>query len=86
MSFKNKYINIVDWTGAVLLNAQYDSKEVDKVLDANRCDCGDGWEQIGTTMQQCSKCDGTHYSGDFDVSWEDESDKDDCNVYEYIDY
>ena len=80
MSFKNKYINIIDWAGNNLLNAEYDSKEVDKILDINRCsycqDYDDG----------CKDCDDTGYTGDFEVSWEDESDKDGCNVYEYINY
>ena len=76
MSFKNKYINIIDWHGNHLLNAEYDSPEVDKVLDANRCSCLDG----------CEECDNTGYKGDFEITWEDESDKDGCNIYEYINY
>jgi hypothetical protein len=89
MSFKNKYINITDWAGNNLLNAPYDSKEVDRVLDMNRCSC-----ESGVTYElkefpsgsECKICDGTGYSGDFEITWEDESDKDDCNVYEYINY
>lgn len=79
MSFKNKYINIIcDNSGCVLLNAPYDSPEVDTVLDANRCDCN--------YEPDCPKCDETGYIGDFHVEWEDESDKQECNVYEYINY
>lgn len=67
-------IIIRDWTGRVLFRGNFKSKEVDIVLDTNRCDCADG----------CSKCDGTGYKGDFDVNWVDESDE--RNVYEYINY
>lgn len=31
-------------------------------------------------------CDGTGYKGDFEVEWIDQNDKEDCNVYEYINY
>lgn len=78
MTFKNKDIEIVDWTGKELFKGPYDSKNVDVVLDANRCDCVD--------RDDCDKCDSTGYWGDFEVSWVDESDKDDCNVYEHIYY
>lgn len=89
MSFKNKYINIIDWAGKNLLNAPYDSPDVDKVLDANRCkDCTD--DEIRGDIEKanhvCPECNDSGYSGDFEVEWEDESDKDECNVYEYINY
>ena len=77
MSFKNKYIKIIDWAGNELYHGEYDSPDVDKILDANRCACED---------RTCLECDGTGYIGDFEVLWEDESDKDECNVYEYINY
>jgi len=46
----------------------FDSDELDVVLDANRCSCD--------YREECQKCDGTGYWGDFEVLWEDESDKD----------
>ena len=80
MSFINKDILIDDWCCNQLYLGPYDDSEVDKVLDANRCDCSD------ENREKCNKCDGTGYSGDIEVAWVDESDKDDCNVYEYINY
>lgn len=79
MNFKNKYIKIIDWAGNELYHGPYDSNEVDAVLDANRC-------STCVASPVCRECNGTGYSGDFEVIWEDESDKDDCNVYEYINY
>ena len=80
MSFINKDILIQDWTGTQLYLGPYDlTDDVNKVLDANRCStCVDS--------PVCKECDGTGYSGDFEVFWVDESDKEDCNVYEYINY
>jgi len=78
MSFKDKDIKIIDWTGKQLYIGPFDDKEVDKVLDANRCDCQNDIP--------CKVCDNTGYSGDFEINWIDDSDKDDCNVYEYINY
>lgn len=73
-----KTIIITDWTGSVLFKGPYDSKEVDKVLDANRCSTCVG------SGSPCRECDGTGYSGDFEVTWADETN--DENVYEYINY
>ena len=84
MSFKNKYIKIIDWAGNELLNAEYDSKEVDEVLDANRCNCDEFNDR--SSDGTCLQCNDTGYCGDFEVVWEDESDKDNCNVYEYINH
>ncbi len=78
MSFRDKTIKITDWAGNDLFIGDYDDKQVDVVLDANRCDCDNN--------EDCKKCSGGGYSGDFEVSWVDESDKQDCNVYEYINY
>jgi len=78
MSFKDKSIRIDDWACNNLYIGDYDSSEVDQVLDANRCSCDSGTD--------CQLCDGTGYSGDITVAWVDESDKHDCNVYEYINY
>jgi len=80
MSFRDKTIKIEDWTGRQLFLGDYDDPQVDKVLDANRCKCADD------IRENCKECDGTGYCGDFEVLWVDESDKDDCNVYEYINY
>jgi hypothetical protein len=52
-------IKIVDWAGNLLFQGHYEDEQVDKVLDANRCDCEEG----------CSKCDGTGYKGDFHVEF-----------------
>ena len=73
--FKNEII-IKDWTGRELFKGPYTSPEVDKVLDANRCDCKD--------VESCKSCDGTGYSGDFEVHWLNENDS--RNVYEHINY
>jgi len=81
MSFKNKYVNVIDWAGNNLFNGPFDSDELDVVLDANRCNCYGFDYEIN-----CIDCDNTGYVGEFEVLWEDESDKDDCNVYEYVNY
>ena len=84
MSFGDKDIKIIDWTGKVLYLGPYDSDSVDDVLDANRCEnCT--MDQLGRE-DTCEECGDTGYKGDFEVLWVDESDKDDCNVYEYINY
>lgn len=67
-------IVIKDWTGRPLFKGHYKSKDVDRVLDANRCDCESG----------CKQCDDSGYSGDFQVFWLDESDE--RNIYEFINY
>lgn len=90
MSFKNKYINIIDWAGNVLLNAEFDDPKVDEVLNVNRCNlCDSGTVYNPETLESmgdCSKCDGSGYWGDFEIHWEDKTDKDGCNVYEYVNY
>ena len=84
MSFKNKYIKIIDWAGKTLFHGEYDDSQVDIVLDANRCKC---IEYIGIGSKTiCPLCNNTGYIGDFHVEWEDEDGKEDCNVYEYINY
>lgn len=77
MNMEDKSIIIEDWAGNLLYIGEYDNPEVDKVLDANRCDCEDG----------CDKCDNTGYIGDFTVQWIDgDNDHNGLNVYEYINY
>lgn len=71
----NPNIKIICWTGKILYQGLYSSPEVDVVLDANRCAC---------VADSCTECDGTGYSGDFHVEWEDETIED--NVYEAINY
>lgn len=71
-------IEIICWTGRILYQGPYSSPEVDTVLDANRCACVDDAREF------CKSCDGTGYSGDFSVEWEDSSI--DENVYEAINY
>ena len=80
MSMKDKTIRIYDWANNDLYIGPYDDNEVDRVLDANRCStCVDS--------PVCKECDGTGYSGDFEVRWIDEqNDNDNLNVYEYINY
>jgi len=71
-------IQIIDWTGKLLFEGIYSSKEVDRVLDANRCTQCDGCNE------KCTMCEGTGYWGDFEVDWKDEHRTD--SVYEYINY
>lgn len=80
MSMKDKSIRIDCWSGKLLFIGEYDSPEVDKILDANRCLCE-------KNLNRCPECDDTGYIGDFTVSWIDEqNDIDGMNVYEYINY
>ena len=87
MSFKDKSIEIIDWTGKVLFIGDYDSPLVDEVLKANRCECyeNEPTDKNGTDAD-CKKCDDTGYSGDFEVNWVNESDKNNHSVYDYINY
>lgn len=79
----NPNIKIICWTGKILYQGPYSSPEVDVVLNANRCLlCHDMKDSDKT--QECPRCDGTGYSGDFSVEWEDSSIDD--NVYEAINY
>lgn len=81
---KNNII-IKDWIGNILYEGSYKSKKVDQVLRANYCKCkqckayrrGDGDDY-------CKDSEYSGYIGDFSISWEDESRKD--NVYEFINY
>jgi hypothetical protein len=76
------HIKIVDWTGRILFEGHHKSKEVDRVLEANRCVECDG--KIQEMDYNCNNCDGTSYEGEFEVFWIDEND--DRNVYEFINY
>ena len=67
------HIRITDCTGRILFEGHYRSKQVDRVLDANRCPSG-----------PCAECDDTGYIGDFEVNWIDEYRED--NIYECINY
>ena len=70
-------ISIKDWTGRELFKGSAQDPQVNVVLDANRCTskvCNDS----------CQLCDGSGYSGDFEVNWVNENDK--RNVYEFINY
>lgn len=84
MSFKDKSIRIDDWAGNNLFIGDFDDPEVDKVLNNNRCPCRELNDK--SSDGGCLQCDDTGYIGDFEVVWVDESDKKDCNVYEYINY
>lgn len=76
---KKNIIVIEDWTGRELYKGNYKSKEIDKVLKANKCPkCTEEIEE------NCQECNGTGYSGDFEVFWEDKNDT--RNVYEFINY
>lgn len=87
MSMKDKSIRIDDWACNLLYIGAYDSPEVDEVLDANRCGvCGDDGEEYKDGKYiTCTQCQGTGYSGDFEVRWVDEENNR-YNVYEYINY
>ena len=91
MSMKDKSVRIDDWANNTLVINAYDSKEVDDVLNANRCDlCDSGTvysSENGEDLGDCTKCDGSGYSGDFKISWIDEAnDEAGLNVYEYVNY
>ena len=64
------------WTGRELFKGSYKDPKVDQVLDANRCQCGG--------VDECKACDGSGYSGDFEVNWINQNDA--RNVYEFINY
>ena len=76
MKFIDNRIEIIDWAGNTLYIGPCDAPEADDVLKTNKCKCHEG----------CEKCDGTGYLGDFEVKWVDSSDKENHNVYEYINY
>jgi len=78
MKLKDQII-IKDWAGNILFEGNYKDKQVDQVLEANRCQhCQiDGYEV-------CEVCEGTGYWGEFEVYWKDENDE--RNVYECINY
>jgi len=81
-------IIIQDWTGKTLFEGSYlDEKDIDKVLDANRCDCDETMTELQHEMEVCPSCNDSGYSGDFEIYWKypDLRDKDD-NVYEYTNY
>lgn len=79
-------IVIQDWAGNILFEGLYTDKEVDQVLDANRCTfCKDGVPSFMVTKGSiCWECDDTGYKGEFEVYWTDEKRED--NVYEFINY
>jgi hypothetical protein len=69
------YITIQCWSGKILFIGSYKDKQVDKILDINRCHC---------EVDDCKMCDDTGYKTDFEVFWNDENNQ--TNVYEYINY
>lgn len=71
------------WSGKILYEGHYKDKQVDVVLDANRCDCRHESE-VYHEITVCPDCDDTGYSGDFEVYWKDENDE--RNVCECINY
>lgn len=76
----NNNIIMRSWTGRIMFQGDYRETDVDRVLEANRCYvCG----LIGG-LDNCSKCGGSGYGGDFEVFWEDDKRQD--NVYEFINY
>ena len=83
----NNNIIIKDWAGNILFQGPFDTKEVDKVLDTYRC-----WvnhdnlpkpRTLGRNVD-CSNCNDTGYSTEFEVYWEDGRRTD--NIYELINY
>lgn len=78
-------IIIKDWTGNVLFEGNYNSKKIDKVLNANKCKCKQCKAyRKGKGDDYCSNSESTGYSGDFSITWIDENRND--NVYEFINY
>ena len=73
---KNDNIIIQDWAGNILFQGPYTDSTVDVVLNANRCECDHD--------EDCHDCNGSGYTGDFSVEWEDSTCTD--NVYEFINY
>ena len=89
MSFRDKSIRIDDWACNLLFIGDYEDPKVGEVLESNRCSCDAGTtyeDKLYPSGIDCKICEGTGYEGDFTVSWVDESDKEGCNVYEYISY
>lgn len=89
MNFRSKEIIMKDWAGNLLFIGDYDDEQVSEVLQANRCeecDSGTICDPVLSVGGTCPHCEGSSYKGDFIVFWYDTSDKDDCNVYEYIGY
>ena len=85
MSVEYNYIRIKDWTGNVLFEGRYDSKEVDEVLEVNRCKCKQCKNyRKGIGDDYCESSEHTGYNGDFSVYWCDDNRND--NVYEFIHY
>ena len=79
---KNKEIIIKDWAGNILFEGDYDDhKEVDKVLDANRCTA---CVNRKTNDKAFPVCDDTGYFGDFGIYWVD--DENEGEVYDYVNY
>lgn len=76
----NDEIIISDWTGVILFEGSYKDKEVDKVLDANRC------VEKHNDNEVCCVCNDSGYSGDFEVYWKYRSHDMGENVYECINY
>lgn len=60
------HIIIQDWAGNILFKGHYKDKEVDQVLDANRCACRfENDEKDLSSQGDCLECDNTGYWGDF---------------------
>jgi hypothetical protein len=92
---KKDQIKIIDWAGRILFEGHYNSKQVDKVLEANYCDCKkrrieaeekESFYQTDADMEYCDNCDQTGYSGDFHAEWAYPELNEDRNIYEWINY
>lgn len=77
---QNNNIEMIDWAGNVLFEGDYKDPQVDKVLEANRCHC----EPQYADNDDCPKCDGSGYWGDFTVWWQDKDRQD--SVFDFINY
>ena len=83
----NNNIIIKDWAGNILFQGPYTDKDVDKVLEANRCWVDHDKLQKPRTLGRsvdCTNCNDTGFSTEFEVFWEDGRRTD--NVYELINY
>jgi len=81
-------ILILDWTGATLYEGSYKNEsEINKVLDANRCNCENDMTALEHEIMICPNCNDTGYLGDIEIYWKyPELQDKESNVFDYINY